>query len=231
MTLFWRPALWLALIGICLFALNPHQLGADAARLAATKAAQEEAEAKADTSKSQEEKERMEKLKSDIEKLLKENKEYKKKELKAKQEEEVAEFTPQELEETELWRNEYAKFMQAEKNKDWWDRAALTGGVSAAVFGGLAAFDWAHRKSGDGSSDKFLKGAGTAALLSGAGALIAWIMRRQNKKRQKLHNARLARMHFEARTGMKPSDKNVLGPDDDEILNPKKKKDDKKDDD
>lgn len=75
-----RPASWLAIFGFCLLALELGQHGVDAARLAATKAAREEAAAKRDKAKTpeeiQQEKERLEKLKGDIESLLKESKEY-----------------------------------------------------------------------------------------------------------------------------------------------------------
>lgn len=213
--------------------------GVDAARLAATKAAREEAAAKRDKAKSpeeiQQEKERLEKLKGDIKILLKDSKEYQRAEIKREQEQEVAEFTPQELEETDLWRKEYDMFMTAERHKDRWERLGIVSAVGAAVSAGLAAFGKAHENAGgvaqDPTAARLVKGAGTAALVTGAGALIAWLMRRHNKKRQKLHNARLARMQFEARTGLKPSDQNVLGPDEDEILNPRKKKENKKDED
>lgn len=131
-------------------------------------------------------------------------------------------------------RKEYEKFMKAETHKDRWERAGLISAVIAAVSAGLAAFGKAHENAGgvaqDPSAARLVKGAGTSALITGAGALIAWLNRRQSKKRQKLHNARLTRMQFEARTGLKPSDQNVLGPEEDEILNPKKK-DKKKDED
>ena len=120
--------------------------------------------------------------------------------------------------------------MKAQKNKEHWEQAGILSATATAVASGLAAFGKAHENAGgisqNPSAARLFKGAGTAALLSGAGALFAWLMRRHNKKRQKLYNARLARMMFEARTGLKPSDQNVLGPDEGEILKPKKPKHD-----
>ena len=117
--------------------------------------------------------------------------------------------------------------MAAEKQKDRWERFGIMSAITTAAAGGLTGFGKVHENAGgvaeNPAAARLVKGAGTVALISGAAALLSWLMRQQNKKRQKLHNARLARMQFEARTGLKPSDQNVLGPDEDEILNPKKK--------
>ncbi|KAL8438690.1 hypothetical protein Efla_005228 [Eimeria flavescens] len=231
MTLCIRPLSWLAFFAFCLVALGLGNHGVDAARLAATKAARVEAAAKLHEAKTpeeiQKEKEKLAELKASIEALLKDNKEFRQAELKKKQEEEVAEFSPEQLEETELWRKEYQQFMKAERHKERWEQSSIVSGVGAAVAAGLAAFGKAHENTGgvaqNPSATRLMRGAGTVALASGAVALLSWLMRRQNKKLQKLHNARLARMQFEARTGLKPSDENVLGPDEAEILRPKKK--------
>ncbi|CDJ41253.1 hypothetical protein, conserved [Eimeria tenella] len=213
--------------------------GAQAARLAATRAARDEAAQKLDKLKSPEElqkaKEKMAKLKEDIQTLLLESKEYKQATIKKSQEQEVAEFTPEELEETDLWKKEYDRFMKAEKQKEWWERLSMMSGVSAAVAGGLTGFGKAHENAGgvahNPSAARLVRGAGTVALVGGALALFSWLMRRHNKKRQKLSNARLARMQFEARTGLKPSDENVLGPDESDIFKPKGKKDKRREED
>lgn len=72
---------WLALFCFGLVALQSTQHGVEAARLAATQAAREEAAMKLEQAKTpeelQKEKERMEKIKADIESLLNESKEYK----------------------------------------------------------------------------------------------------------------------------------------------------------
>ncbi|KAL8434198.1 hypothetical protein ACSSS7_003299 [Eimeria intestinalis] len=124
-------------------------------------------------------------------------------------------------------RKEYEQFMKAERNKERWEQAGIVSAVGSAVATGLAAFGKAHENSGgvaqNPSAARLIRGAGTAALVTGAAALLSWLMRRHNKKLQKLHNARLTRMQFEARTGLKPSDENVLGPEEEEILKPKKK--------
>ncbi|CDJ50320.1 hypothetical protein, conserved [Eimeria brunetti] len=212
---------------------------AEAARLAATKAARDEAAAKLEKAKSpedlQKEKEKLEQLKLDIKSLLNESKEYKQQQIKKKQEEEVAAYTPQELEETDLWKNEYEKFMRAGRQKEWWERLGIVGGIGGTVAAGLAGFGKAHENAGgvaeNPAAARLVRGAGTVALVGGAAALLAWLMRRQSKKKQKLADARLTRMQFEARTGLKPSDQNVLGPDERDVLNPPKKKSKKKDDD
>ncbi|CDJ36173.1 uncharacterized protein EMH_0038800 [Eimeria mitis] len=230
-----------AIIGLLcgVWTLQAAKDAAEAARLAATKAARDEAAAKLEKAKSpeelQKEKEKLEQLKLDIKNLLRESKEYKQHQIKKKQEEEVAGYTPQELEETDLWKDEYEKFMRAERHKEWWERVGVVGGIGGAVAGGLAGFGKAHENAGgvaeNPAAARLVRGAGTVALVGGAAALLAWLMRRQSKKKQKLANARLTRMQFEARTGLKPSDQNVLGPDERDILNPPKKKNKKKDDD
>ena len=112
---------------------------------------------------------------------------------------------------------------------------SVVGGVGGAAAAGLALFGKAHENAGgvaeNPAAARLVRGAGTAALLGGAAALLGWLMRRRSKKRQKLADARLARMHFEAVTGIKPSDENVLGPDERDVLAPKKHKKKKKDDD
>lgn len=132
-------------------------------------------------------------------------------------------------------RQEYQKFIDAEKHKEWWERLSVVGGVGGAAAAGLALFGKAHENAGgvaeNPAAARLVRGAGTAALLGGAAALLGWLMRRRSKKRQKLADARLARMHFEAVTGIKPSDENVLGPDERDVLAPKKHKKKKKDDD
>ncbi|CDJ60926.1 hypothetical protein, conserved [Eimeria maxima] len=224
-------------LGIC--TLQGGKDAAQAARLAATRAARAEAAAKLEKGKSpdelQKEKENLLQLKHDIKNLLKDSKEYKRQQIKKQQEEEVAGYTPEELEETDLWKKEYDKFMRAERHKDWWERLGIVGGIGGIVAGGLAEFGRAHGNAGglaeNPAAARLVRGAGTAALVGGATALLAWLMRRHNKKRQKLADARLTRMQFEARTGLKPSDQNVLGPDERDILNPPKKKSKKKEDD
>ncbi|XP_022588245.2 uncharacterized protein LOC34620443 [Cyclospora cayetanensis] len=228
---------WLVLCGcFCLVGLELGHHAVESARLAATIAAKDEAAAKRDQAKSaeelQKEKERFEKLTREIENLLQDSKDYKKALLRKQQEEEAREFTPQELEDTALWRKEYENFINAGEHKERWERLGIVAAVGAAASAGLAAYGKAHENMGgvvrDPSSAQLVKHAGTTALLGGSLALISWLMRRQNKKKQKLHNARLARMQFEARTGLKPSDENVLGPDESLILIPPKKKHEKK---
>ncbi|CDI83846.1 hypothetical protein EAH_00044830 [Eimeria acervulina] len=97
-----------AVIGLFwgVFTLQAGKDVAEAARLAATKAARGEAAAKLDKAKApdelQKEKEKLEKLKEDIKSLLGDSKEYQQGLIKKKQEEEVAGYTPEELEETDL---------------------------------------------------------------------------------------------------------------------------------
>ncbi|CDI75494.1 hypothetical protein, conserved [Eimeria praecox] len=231
-----------AIIGLFWVVCTLHQAAkdaAEAARLAAARAAREEAAAKLEKSKSadeiQKEKEKLEQLKADIKKLLEASKEYKQNQIKKQQDEEAAGYTPEELEETELWKREYEKFISAEKHKEWWERIGIVGGVGGAVAGGLAGFGKAHENAGgvaeNPAAARLVRGAGTVALLGAAVAFLSWAMRRRSKKKQKLADARLGRMHFEARAGVKPSDQNVLGPDERDILQPPKKKSKKKDDD
>lgn len=124
--------------------------------------------------------------------------------------------------------------MKAEKHKDRWEQVGIISALAATVSAGLAAFGKAHENAGgvaqNPSAARLIKGAGTTALLTTAAALVSWLMRRHSKKRQKLHNARLTRMQFEARTGLRPGDENVLGPDEQELFTPKKR-DKKKDED
>ncbi|KAL8272271.1 hypothetical protein Esti_003788 [Eimeria stiedai] len=229
---------WLALVGFCLVALRLTDHGVNAARLAATRAARQEAAAKLNEAKTpeeiQKEKERLLQVQDRIADLLKDSKEYRQAQLKKKQQEEAAQFSPEDLESSELWRKEYEEFMKAELGKERWEQAGIVSAVGSAVAAGLAAFGKAHENSGgvsqNPSAARLVRGAGTAALVTGAAALFSWLMRRHNRKLQKLHNARLARMQFEARTGLKPSDENVLGPDEEEILNPKKKETPKEED-
>ncbi|KAL8446642.1 hypothetical protein Emag_004702 [Eimeria magna] len=237
MTFCGMPASWLALASLCLVALGLTEHEVEAARLAATRAARQEAAAKLDEAKTpeeiQQEKERLLEVKESIAALLRDSKEYRQAQLKKKQEDEVAQYTPEELESTELWRKEYEKFMKAERHKERWEQAGIVSAVGSAVATGLAAFGKAHENSGgvaqNPAAARLIRGAGTAALVTGAAALLSWVMRRHNKKLQKLRNARLTRMQFEARTGLKPSDENVLGPDEEEILKPKKKENPKED--